>query len=170
MTSNIGASDLKKKAVGFGGSMDDAMSDYEEMKEREMAALRRTLKPEFINRIDDIIVFRSFEKKDMYDIAKLMANSLQKRLQDRGINITITDEALNIVIEKGFNLEYGARPLRRALQSMIEDELATRMLKGEFAIGDSVLISAKDDALTFEKEGEEKPKVEQEEPKEEAQE
>ena len=152
MTSNIGASDLKKKAVGFGGASSDPMSDYEEMKQREMEALRRTLKPEFINRVDDIIVFRSFEKKDMYDIAKLMANSLEKRLEERGINVTIDDEALNLVIEKGFNLEYGARPLRRALQSMIEDELATRMLKNEFGIGDKVVISAKDNELTFEKE------------------
>ncbi len=176
MTSNIGASDLKKKAVGFGGNGEDAMSDYDEMKEREMAALRRTLKPEFINRIDDIIVFRSFEKKDMYSIAKLMANSLQKRLQDRGININITDEALNVVIEKGFNLEYGARPLRRALQSMIEDELATRMLKDEFGIGDTIVISAKDNELTFEKvvEGEVKEekesKIEPEEKADETQE
>ena len=78
-----------------------------------------------------------------------------------------------MVIEKGFNLEYGARPLRRALQSMVEDELATRMLKGEFAIGDSVIISAKDDALTFEKDGDKKAeevKEEAEEPKEEEQE
>ncbi len=150
MTSNIGASELKKKAVGF-GSEGDAMSDYEEMKEREMAALRRTLKPEFINRVDDIIVFRSFEKKDMYDIAKLMANSLEKRLKDRGIFVTIDNDALNLVIEKGFNLEYGARPLRRALQSMVEDELATKMLQNEFGIGDKVIISAKDDKLTFTK-------------------
>ncbi len=150
MTSNIGASELKKKAVGF-GSEGDAMSDYEEMKEREMSALRRTLKPEFINRVDDIIVFRSFEKKDMYDIAKLMANSLEKRLQERGIFVTIDDDALNLVIEKGFNLEYGARPLRRALQSMVEDELATKMLQNEFGIGDKVNITAKDDKLVFTK-------------------
>ena len=151
MTSNIGASDLKKKTVGFGGASADPMTDYEEMKQREMDALKKTLKPEFINRVDDIIVFRSFEKKDMYDIAKLMANSLEKRLEERGIHITIDDDALNLVIEKGFNLEYGARPLRRALQSMVEDELATRMLKGEFGIGDSVTISAQDNALTFTK-------------------
>ena len=151
MTSNIGASELKKKSVGFGGDSMDGLSDYEEMKERQMGALRRTLKPEFINRIDDIIVFRSFEKKDMYSIAKLMANSLVKRLSERGIDVNITDEALNVVIEKGFNLEYGARPLRRALQSMIEDELATRMLKNEFGIGDKVEITAKDGNLDFNK-------------------
>ncbi|MCR4875154.1 MAG: ATP-dependent Clp protease ATP-binding subunit [Clostridia bacterium] len=151
MTSNIGASDLKKKSVGFGGADVDGMSDYEEMKEREMAALKRTLKPEFINRIDDIVVFRSFEKKDMYDIAKLMANGLVKRLNERGIFVDLKDEALNVVIEKGFNLEYGARPLRRALQSMIEDELATKMLQGEFGIGDKVEISAKDGTLVFAK-------------------
>ena len=87
----------------------------------------------------------------MYDIAKLMANSLEKRLKERGIFVTINDDALNLVIEKGFNLEYGARPLRRALQSMVEDELATKMLQNEFGIGDKVIISAKDDKLTFTK-------------------
>ena len=166
MTSNIGASDLKKKTVGFGGESPDGMSDYEEMREREMAALKKTLKPEFINRIDDIIVFRSFKKKDMYQIAKLMANSLTKRLLERGIAVDIKDDALDFVIEKGFNLEYGARPLRRALQSMIEDDLATRMLKNEFGIGDKVEVTLKDGALDFNKVGAIEENAEEETPKE----
>ena len=150
LTSNIGAADLKKKSVGFGEEA-SSDSDYEAMKEKEMAALKRTLKPEFINRIDDIVVFRSFEKKDMYAIAKLMVDGLIKRLEERGVKAEITDNAVNVIIDKGFNAEYGARPLRRAIQSMVEDEMATRMLKNEFAIGDSVIVDAEEGNLTFKK-------------------
>ena len=150
LTSNIGAADLKKKSVGFGEEA-SSDSDYEAMKEKEMAALKRTLKPEFINRIDDIVVFRSFEKKDMYAIAKLMVDGLIKRLEERGVKAEVTDNAINVIIDKGFNAEYGARPLRRAIQSMVEDEMATRMLKNEFAIGDSVIVDAEEGNLTFKK-------------------
>ena len=150
LTSNIGAADLKKKSVGFGEEA-SSDSDYEAMKEKEMAALKRTLKPEFINRIDDIVVFRSFEKKDMYAIAKLMVDGLIKRLEERGVKAEVTDNAVNVIIDKGFNAEYGARPLRRAIQSMVEDEMATRMLKNEFAIGDSVIVDAEEGNLTFKK-------------------
>ncbi len=149
LTSNIGAGEIKKGSLGFG----DAKStiSYEEMKEREMDALKRTLKPEFINRIDDIIVFRSFEKADMNSIAKLMGNNLINRLKERNLTVEITDAAYDVIIEKGFNSEYGARPLKRALQSMVEDELATKMLKNEFGLGDTVVVDAKDGALTFAK-------------------
>ena len=152
MTSNIGASELKSKSLGFGSS--DSKQDYEEMKERQMSALKKTLKPEFINRIDDIIIFRSFEKKDMRDIALLMVESLSKRLKERGINIIIDDSALDVIIDKGFNAEYGARPLRRALQSMVEDELATKMLLGDFNLGDKILIEGEDGKLIFKKDEE----------------
>ena len=149
LTSNIGAQDIKKKALGFG----DAKSEisYDDMKEKQMEALRRTLKPEFINRIDDIIVFRPFSDEDMNKIATLMSNNLVKRLKERGIDVEITQKAIDVIVTKGFNVEYGARPLRRALQSMVEDELATKMLMGEFQIGDKVLVDGEEDKLTFSK-------------------
>ena len=149
LTSNIGAQDIKKKALGFG----DAKSEisYDDMKEKQMEALRRTLKPEFINRIDDIIVFRPFSDEDMNKIATLMSNNLVKRLKERGIDVEITQKAIDVIVTKGFNVEYGARPLRRALQSMVEDELATKMLMGEFQIGDKVLVDGEEGKLTFSK-------------------
>ena len=121
------------------------------MKEKQMEALRRTLKPEFINRIDDIIVFRPFSDEDMNKIATLMSNNLVKRLKERGIDVEITQKAIDVIVTKGFNVEYGARPLRRALQSMVEDELATKMLMGEFQIGDKVLVDGEEGKLTFSK-------------------
>ena len=149
LTSNIGAQDIKKKALGFG----DAKSEisYDDMKEKQMEALRRTLKPEFINRIDDIIVFRPFSDEDMNKIATLMSNNLVKRLKERGTDVEITQKAIDVIVTKGFNVEYGARPLRRALQSMVEDELATKMLMGEFQIGDKVLVDGEEGKLTFSK-------------------
>ena len=149
LTSNIGAQDIKKKTLGFGGSSSEV--SYDDMKERQMEALRRTLKPEFINRIDDIIVFRSFTNEDMHKIASLMADGLINRLKERGLEVEITKEAIDVIVEKGFNVEYGARPLRRALQSMVEDEIATKMLMGEFAIGDEIVVDGEDKNLTFKK-------------------
>lgn len=149
MTSNIGASEIKSMPrLGFGA---DAQEDYEHMREVQMSALKKTLKPEFINRIDDIIIFRSLQDEDMSKIISVMTQSLQKRLADKDINIEITDGAMQLIVKKGSNKEYGARPLRRALQRMIEDELSERILKGEFAIGDKILIDAQDDSLTFTK-------------------
>ena len=132
MTSNIGASEIKAMPkLGFGSA---SQEDYENMREVQMSALKRTLKPEFINRIDDIIIFRSLQDNDMSKIISVMTDSLQKRLAAKDIHIQVSDGAKQLIVEKGSNKEYGARPLRRALQRMIEDELSERILKGEFSI------------------------------------
>ena len=152
MTSNIGASEIKAMpSLGFGTQAE--ADNYERMREVQMEALKRTLKPEFINRIDDIIIFRALEDKDMSKIINIMADSLKKRLKEKNINIDISDNAKKLIVEKGSNKEYGARPLRRALQRMVEDELSERILKGEFAIGDEIKVDEKDGALTFAKKG-----------------
>ena len=114
-----------------------------------MSALKRTLKPEFINRIDDIIIFRSLQDNDMSKIISVMTDSLQKRLAAKDIHIQVSDGAKQLIVEKGSNKEYGARPLRRALQRMIEDELSERILRGEFSIGDKISIDVSDGKLTF---------------------
>ena len=148
MTSNIGASEIKAMpSLGFGSQ--SAQDSYENMREVQMNALKKTLKPEFINRIDDIIIFRALEDKDMSKIISIMTQSLKKRLKEKDIIIDVSENAMKSIVEKGSNKEYGARPLRRALQRMVEDELSERILKGEFAIGDSVYIDEKDGALTF---------------------
>ncbi|MEG1608828.1 MAG: AAA family ATPase, partial [Clostridia bacterium] len=135
MTSNIGASDIKAMPkLGFGAGA-EAEEAYESMKEKQMEALKRTMKPEFINRIDDIIMFRSLAKEDMSAIADLMIGSLTKRLEGRDIKIAVTEKAKQFIIDKGFNAEYGARPLRRAVQKLVEDQLSEEILKGNFAIG-----------------------------------
>lgn len=150
MTSNIGASEIKAMpSLGFGTQAE--ADNYERMREVQMEALKRTLKPEFINRIDDIIIFRALEDKDMSKIINIMADSLKKRLKEKNINIDISEKAKKLIVEKGSNKEYGARPLRRALQRMVEDELSERILKGEFAIGDEIVVDEKDGALTFAK-------------------
>lgn len=150
MTSNIGASEIKAMpSLGFGTQAE--ADNYERMREVQMEALKRTLKPEFINRIDDIIIFRALEDKDMSKIINIMADSLKKRLKEKNINIDISENAKKLIVEKGSNKEYGARPLRRALQRMVEDELSERILKGEFAIGDEIVVDEKDGALTFAK-------------------
>lgn len=152
MTSNIGANEIKAMpSLGFGTQAET--DNYERMREVQMEALKRTMKPEFINRIDDIIIFRALEDKDMSKIITIMTDSLKKRLKEKNIIIDITDEAKKLIVEKGANKEYGARPLRRALQRMVEDELSERILKGEFAIGDDIVVDAKDKVLTFTKKG-----------------
>ncbi len=147
MTSNIGADEIKRKAkLGFG---DDDGASYEEMKEKQIAALKRTMKPEFINRIDDIIIFHPLTDEDIKGIADIMFNSLTRKLAERKIGLVLTPEAKAYVIKRGTNLEYGARPLRRTIQKLIEDELSEKILTGAVKIGDSVKIALKDEKLCF---------------------
>ncbi len=148
MTSNIGANEIKSQKLGFGANAQD---DYENMKDKQMEALKRAMKPEFINRIDDIIIFRALQKEDMMQIANLMIDNLIVRLKERDINISVSDSAKQYIIDKGYNAEYGARPLRRAIQKYIEDELSEQILKENFAIGDNVQVELQDDKLVFSK-------------------
>ena len=145
MTSNIGAGEIKSSKLGFGAQEED----YENMKDKQMEALKRAMKPEFINRIDDIIIFRSLQKEDMSEIARLMIEQLTKRLGEKQINICVSDSAREFIIDKGFNSEYGARPLRRAVQKYIEDELSEQILMGNFEIGDTISIDLEDNKLKF---------------------
>ncbi|MDR1905569.1 MAG: AAA family ATPase, partial [Clostridiales bacterium] len=148
MTSNVGASDIKN-ALGFnlGGE-----SAYEDMKEKQMEALKRTFKPEFINRVDDIIIFRKLDMADIKQIAAIMINGISKRLKDKNISVTITDTAIDYLAEKGYDAEYGARNLRRTIQKMIEDKLSEDIIIGNYKFGDNVIIDCKDGALSFRKE------------------
>ena len=148
MTSNIGAEEIKStKSLGFG----DNNNSYENMRERQMDALKKAMRPEFINRIDDIVIFRALEKEDMKKIASLIVDNLVGRLAKNGYKLSVSDAAKDMVIEKGSDAQYGARPLRRAVQRMIEDELSERILKGEFAIGDEIDVDRDGDKLTFAK-------------------
>jgi len=150
MTSNVGASDVSKThRLGF-DSATTSEREYEEMSEKQYNALRSTFRPEFLNRIDDIITFHKLERGDIEKIAELMLVSLAKRLSEHNIKIKIDLSAKNFIVDKGFDAEYGARPLRRAIQKYIENQLSEEILKGTVKIGDSVLIKAEDDKLVFE--------------------
>ncbi len=153
MTSNIGASEIgKMSTLGFGGNSNTISEDeYDAMRDRQLEALRRTMKPEFINRIDDVIIFHKLSKDNIMEICNLMVNNLTKRLKEQNINIVVSDVAKEYIAEQGFNAEYGARPLRRSVQKLIEDKLSDEILRGNIAIGDNVNIDLKDNVLTFDK-------------------
>lgn len=145
MTSNVGASKItdNKLSLGFGDT--DAAGNIEEL---VMAELKKTFKPEFLNRVDEIVVFNQLEKEDILEIARRMLNSLAKRLQELDIKVTFTDAALSAVADAGFDKVYGARPLRRAIQTKIEDPLSERILDQK--IKDTCTVDYRDGQFTFE--------------------
>lgn len=138
MTSNIGAEALKyQKNVGFG--VGDKSDKYKDMKGTMLEELKKAFKPEFINRIDETIVFHPLEKEDLKQIVSLMAKSLTKRLKEQGIELELTDSALGKIAEEGYDPQYGARPIRRALQKNVEDRLSEELLKGTISTGKAVV-------------------------------
>ena len=153
MTSNIGASEIAaaKAPLGFGTGASKEEAAYENMKERQMQALKEAMKPELINRIDEIIFFHRLTKDDIEKISAIMFASLSKRLEERDISVTITQAAKDYIVSQGYNEEYGARPLRRTIQRLVEDKLSEMLLSGEIGSGDKVNIDCVDGALTFKK-------------------
>jgi ATP-dependent Clp protease ATP-binding subunit ClpC len=140
MTSNVGADTLKRnKYVGF--NVQDESRDYKDMKGKVMDELKKAFRPEFLNRIDEIIVFHSLIKKHLRDIVSLMTEQLTKRLTEQYIDLVVTEEALDKLAEEGTDLEYGARPLRRAIQKNVEDRLSEELLKGTIEKGHKVELS-----------------------------
>ncbi|WP_079525071.1 ATP-dependent protease ATP-binding subunit ClpC [Halobacillus hunanensis] len=143
MTSNVGAQELKRnKYLGF--SMDEANQDYKDMKSKVTDELKKAFRPEFLNRIDETIVFHSLERKHMKDIVTLMAEQLRKRLLDQEIDFTLTEKAIEHIAEEGFDPEYGARPLRRSIQKNVEDLLSEELLKENIQKGQKVKIDLND--------------------------
>jgi len=147
MTSNVGAETIKKSSqLGFTAPA-DAMHDYNQMKEKVMAELKKAFRPEFLNRIDEIIVFHSLNEEHIARIVSLMADELAKRLKEQEIEFKLSDRAKAFLAKIGYDPQYGARPLRRAIQKHIEDRLSEELLKGTIAKGDSVLIDERDGEL-----------------------
>jgi ATP-dependent Clp protease ATP-binding subunit ClpC len=143
MTSNVGAEALKRnKYVGF--NVQDGQTDYKDMKGKVLEELKRAFRPEFLNRIDELIVFHSLEKEHLKEIVTLMSNQLTKRLKEQDIELELTDAAKLKIADEGFDPEYGARPLRRAIQKHVEDRLSEELLKGTVLTGGSVLIDVED--------------------------
>ena len=150
MTSNVGASKLHKSSrMGFDSDDNAAVTGYERMKETMMEELKRTFRPEFLNRVDEIILFHSLEKDQTLEIVKLMLKSVIERLTGRGINLSITPEVETYLAEAGFDPTYGARPLRRAIQHQVEDSLSEEILSGRVQLGDSVEARMQDGKLRW---------------------
>lgn len=151
MTSNVGARMITEpKRLGFSAG-DESAKNYEDMKSNVMGELKRTFRPEFLNRVDEIIVFHPLSEEDIKQIVSLMIDVLVKRLQQSAISIEVSDEAKVLLAKKGFDPVFGARPLRRSIQNMLEDKLAEEMLEGKVKTGDKVFVDTKDDQLVFEK-------------------
>ncbi|WP_281712719.1 ATP-dependent Clp protease ATP-binding subunit [Anaerotignum lactatifermentans] len=150
MTSNAGArSIVEPKRVGF-TSMETEEQSYQNMKKNVMEEVRHIFKPEFLNRIDDMIVFHSLTQEDILEIVKLMTRTVSKRIKENmNITVTFTDKALEKIAEEGYDKAFGARPLRRAIQSRIEDAFAEEYLMGNFKAGDKVSVGVKTNGFLF---------------------
>ncbi|HJG17241.1 ATP-dependent Clp protease ATP-binding subunit [Limosilactobacillus vaginalis] len=148
MTSNLGATQLQdEKEVGFGAR--DVSQDYQAMASAIRQQLKLHFRPEFLNRIDETIIFHSLQKDELHQIVKLMVAQLRARVAEQGINLKVTPAAIDVVATKGYNPAYGARPLRRALQDLIEDPLSTALLSGNVKTGDNVVVGAHQGKITL---------------------
>jgi ATP-dependent Clp protease ATP-binding subunit ClpC len=144
MTSNVGASTIKRQtSLGF-GAMNADESDFEGMKEKILEESKRYFKPEFLNRLDDLVVFHMLEKADLNQIVDLEVSKLVARLKDKDIEMTLAEEARELLSEKGFDPNYGARPMRRAVERYLEDPLAEALLRGTVKTGDKVRVTRKE--------------------------
>ena len=133
--------------MGFGA--DRNAMQAERTRETMTNELKRTFKPEFLNRVDEIVLFSPLEKEQTLAIAKLMLKSVAKRLKERRIELIVTDDAARLISREGFDPEYGARPLRRAIQQQVEDALSEEILSGKITIGDTVKMEVIADKLAF---------------------
>ena len=148
MTSNLGATQLQdEKEVGFGAR--DVSQDYQAMASAIRQQLKLHFRPEFLNRIDETIIFHSLQKDELHQIVKLIVAQLRARVAEQGINLKVTPAAIDVVATKGYNPAYGARPLRRALQDLIEDPLSTALLSGNVKTGDNVVVGAHQGKITL---------------------
>ena len=155
MTSNVGAKNITEKRTKLGFSSEETASDgsmsYNDIREAVMGDLKKTFRPEFLNRIDEIIVFHQLSAENIREIANKMLDNVKARIEGMGIHLTAEQEALDIIAKRGFDPVYGARPLKRAIQSNVEDKVAELILDGEIKEGDTVAVSAENGELSVKK-------------------
>ena len=149
MTSNVGA-ELLKKHGSLGFTPQSTEYNYEQMKKQLMDEVRRTFKPEFLNRIDEIIVFKALSREDLHKILEIELSYLKLRLKEQNIQIELAQSVKEFLIEKGFDEVYGARPIKRTLQRYLEDRLSEELISGKIPKGVLINVKRKDDALVFE--------------------
>ena len=151
LTSNVGAHEVKEvSSLGF--REEEENSEYRDMKERIEDALKAKFRPEFLNRLDDVIVFHKITKEDAAKICEKIIGSLQKRLKEKGINIKVSARARSKLVEEGYSEEFGARPLKRVIRKLVEDRLSEEILQGKITAGGTVIVDEDGGALTFEQE------------------
>lgn len=151
MTSNVGAENLQNsKTMGFTRAVDEA-EDYARMKDRVMEQMKHTFRPEFLNRIDEIIVFQSLTEDELKEIINLLVKDLTKRIEDNGYKLELTDKARALVLKEGYEPAYGARPLKRAIQRLIEDAVSEEILKKTVSPGDTVIVDTDEDKIIVKK-------------------
>ncbi|NPV91774.1 MAG: ATP-dependent Clp protease ATP-binding subunit [Firmicutes bacterium] len=147
MTSNVGAQHMKREAAMGFIQREDEQDRYDDMRKRLMEELRRTFRPEFLNRVDETIVFRNLNQEEIKQIVGLMLKDMVALLKEQGISLEVSEGAKEVLVKEGFDPQYGARPLRRAIQRMIEDPLSEDLLRGEFKSGDKVIVEAEGDKI-----------------------
>jgi ATP-dependent Clp protease ATP-binding subunit ClpB len=147
MTSNIGAPYIMEQSQKIDEKNKDTI--YEEIKEHMDRMLKQSMRPEFLNRIDEIIVFHPLGKDEIRQIVELQFKQVQDKLQKQGISLKLTDGARDLLTEKGYDPAFGARPLKRTIQKMVTNPLAGRLLAGDFCKGDTVVVNAKENSLDF---------------------
>ncbi|MFL5766870.1 MAG: ATP-dependent Clp protease ATP-binding subunit, partial [Actinomycetota bacterium] len=149
MTSNLGTRDIQKGAgIGFASKPDASMS-YERMKDKVMDELKRSFRPEFLNRIDEVIVFHSLSRDDVKNIVGLMMKRVTEQLRSKDVEIELTEAAKDLLAEKGYDPALGARPLRRTIQRLVEDPLSEKLLWKEFRAGQTIIVDARDGEMVF---------------------
>jgi len=151
MTSNVGAESVRNaKVVGF-TSAADSEADYEKMKERMLEQMKHTFRPEFLNRIDETIVFQSLTEKELTEIVDLLMEELKTRVTENGYSLQVSDSSKELILKKGYDPAFGARPLKRAIQRLVEDTVSEEILKRTVTPGDTIMVDASDDEIVIRK-------------------
>jgi ATP-dependent Clp protease ATP-binding subunit ClpC len=146
LTSNIGSRVIEKGGGGLGFNVEEeAEANYNRIKTLVNEELKNYFRPEFLNRLDEVIVFTQLQKDEIKEIAEIMLKEVTTRLLEKEINLQISESFKDLVVQEGYNPSYGARPLRRAIMNLLEDSLAEAMLSGQITAGDTALIDVDDD-------------------------
>ena len=152
MTSNIGVTEnMRTRALGFGGAEEAAAADRRKMRETVTEAARKAFRPEFLNRIDEILVFDPLGKDELLKIVDIMLGEVEKRARENGVEIEADESAKKFILDRGYDPKYGARPLRRTIQRMVEDEISNRLLEGGLSAGERIKVSSDGEKLEFTK-------------------
>jgi len=150
MTSNVGSSFLRKEALGFAAKKDEK-TDYKNMRGHVMEELKRSFRPEFLNRIDELVVFHSLQAEHLMKISEILVHQVNKRLSENGLELQVEKSAIELIAKEGNDPVFGARPLRRAIQRLIEDALSEKILEGKFKSGDRIRVEAEEEKMKFSK-------------------